>query len=148
LRLTCEPALAEDVVQETLIVVWRTAGRYRGEGRVIAWLLGIVHHLAIKAVRHRPLPITAEMEVSLPAINASPEEQAQASEQARWVRRALQDLSTEHRAVLDLVFYQGLTLAEVAKVCHCPPGTVKSRLSYARQYLRGVLSRQNMEDWR
>jgi len=60
----------------------------------------------------------------------------------------LQSLSAEHRAVLELVFYQGLSLEEVAQVVNCPVGTVKSRLSYARQYLRSVLSRQNVEEWR
>jgi RNA polymerase sigma-70 factor (ECF subfamily) len=148
LRLTDDPAVAEDVVQEVLVTVWRTAGRYRGEGRVLAWLLGIVHNIAIKAIRNRPLPISDELEATLPAANVSPEEQVEASEQARWVRQGLNGLSTEHRAVLELVFYQGLNLVEIAQVCNCPPGTVKSRLSYARQYLRGVLSRQNMEDWR
>src|SRR5512135_503158 len=84
LRLTNDPALAEDVVQETLVAVWRSAGRYRGEGRVLAWLLGIVHNLAIKAVRHRPLPISDEMEAALPSASALPEEQAQAGEEANW----------------------------------------------------------------
>ncbi len=72
----------------------------------------------------------------------------QASEQARWIRQGLNGLSLEHRAVLELVFYQGLSLAEVAQICDCPLGTVKSRLSYARQYLRSVLSRKNVEEWR
>lgn len=148
LRLTNDPAAAEDVVQETLIVVWRTASRFRGDGRVLAWLLGIVHNLAIKAIRHQHLPFSDEMEADLYAAGDLPEDQAQSSEQAHWVQHALQHLSTEHRAVLELVFYQGLTLAEVAQVCNCPPGTVKSRLSYARQYLRSVLKRENMEDWR
>jgi RNA polymerase sigma-70 factor, ECF subfamily len=147
-RLTDDLALAQDIVQETLVTVWRTAGRYRGEGRLLAWLLGIVHNLAFKAIRHRPLPITDEMEEIWAAGCDSPEEQLQAIEQAHWVRQGLKDLSAEHRAVLELVFYQGLSLEEVAQVCSCPTGTVKSRLSYARQYLRRVLSRQNMEDWR
>ncbi len=148
LRLTSEPALAEDVVQETLVTVWRTAGKYRGQGRVLAWVLGIVHNLALKTLRRRPLPITVEMETTLSAPEASPEMQTQSNEQARWVQQGLQSLSSEHRAVLELVFYQGLSLEETAQVCNCPLGTVKSRLSYARQYLRGVLSRQNVEEWR
>jgi len=115
---------------------------------VLAWLLGIVHNLALKTLRRRPIPITAEMETSLPAPEASPEMQTQSSEQARWVQQGLQSLSPEHRAVLELVFYQGLSLEETAQVCNCPLGTVKSRLSYARQHLRGVLSRQNVEEWR
>jgi len=148
LRLTADSELAEDVVQDALITVWRTAGRYRGEGRALAWLLGIVHNTALKALRHPSIPISDEMEATLPATSFSPEQQAQANQQARWVRQGLSDLSTEHRAVLELVFYQGLSLDEAARVCNCPLGTVKSRLSYARQHLRAVLSRQNTEDWR
>lgn len=49
LRLTGDAARAEDVVQDTLVAVWRTAGRYRGEGRVLAWLLGIVPGLIVRA---------------------------------------------------------------------------------------------------
>ncbi len=148
LRLTGDSAVAEDVAQEVLVVVWRTAGRYRGEGRLIAWLLGIVHHTALKALRHHSLPISDEIEDTLAAPAASLEAQAQANQQAAWVHSGLQSLSPEHRAVLELVFYQGLTLDEVAQVCNCPLGTVKSRLSYARQHLRGILSRQDMEAWR
>jgi RNA polymerase sigma-70 factor (ECF subfamily) len=148
LRLTGDPACAEDAVQETLVVVWRQAGSYRGEGRVLSWLLGIVHNLALKGVRRQPLPITEEMESSLPAPDASPEVQAQAGEQTRLLRQGLECLSPEHRTVLELVFYQGLTLEETAHVLGCPLGTVKSRLSYARQHLRGVLNRQNVEEWR
>lgn len=147
LRLTGEPALADDVVQDTLVVVWRTAGRYQGRGRLIAWLLGIVHHTASKTWRRRSIFLSAEIEETLPALSASPEEQAQADERARLVRQGLQSLSPEQRAVLELVFYQGLSLAEVAQVCRCPLGTVKSRLSYARQRLRGILSQQNLEEW-
>jgi RNA polymerase sigma-70 factor (ECF subfamily) len=146
LRLTNDHATAEDVTQETLVIAWHTAGKFRREGRLIAWLLGIVHHTAMKTLRHTAEQLDT-IEETLPEKNASPEEQAQAEEMKRWVRKGLQDLSTEHRAVLELVFYQGLTLNEVAEVCQCPLGTVKSRLSYARAHLRGVLIRTE-EVWR
>jgi RNA polymerase sigma-70 factor (ECF subfamily) len=97
-------------------------------------------------VRHVSQPLEG-LEETVPAGDASPEDQAQAEELKRWVRKGLQELSAEHRAVLELVFYQGLTLNEVADVCRCPLGTVKSRLSYARQYLRGAL-RRTEEVWR
>ena len=142
LRLTDNPETAEDVVQDTLVAVWQSAGRFRGEGRVLAWLLGIVHHTAMKALRHVSQPISDEIEESLEAPLGSPEEHIQAKEQSQWVQGGLQSLSAEHRAVLELFFYQGLNLNEVAKVCDCSVGTVKSRLSYARKHLRGILSRQ------
>lgn len=149
LRLTGDPAQAEDVVQDTLVAVWRLAGRFRGEGRVVAWLLGIVHHTAMKAIRHPFQPISEAMEETLTSPKPSPEESAHAGERAQWVQRGLQSLSPDHRAVLELVFYQGLSLQEVAQVCGCPLGTVKSRLSYARQHLRSALSHSpHVEDWR
>lgn len=148
LRLTNDPAQAEDVVQDALVVIWRTAGRFRGEGRVIAWLLSIVHHTAMKALRHPSISISEEIEENLPSLADSPEARTQAAQQAKWVHQGLQNLSPEHRQALELVFYQGLSLEETAKVCHCPLGTIKSRLSYARQRLRAVLSSQDLEEWR
>lgn len=146
LRLTNDPAAAEDVVQTTLVTAWQTVHKFRGEGRLIAWLLGIVHHTAMKSLRHMHQPLDA-MEDTVSGNQPTPEDQAEVDETKRWVRQGLNSLSVEHRAVLELVFYQGLSLDEVAKVCNCPLGTVKSRLSYARQHLRGILSRTE-EDWR
>ena len=148
LRLTNDQAKAEDVVQDVLVTVWRTADRYRGEGRFIAWLLGIVHHTAMNAIRHTSISISEEMENTLPSTSAPPEKQAQRNQQSEWVRQGLQSLDPEHRAVLELVFYQGLSLEEISQVCQIPLGTVKSRLSYARQHLKGILIRQNAEEWR
>ncbi len=142
LRLTSDPALAEDVVQDALVAVWRSAKAFRGEGRLLAWLLGIVHHTALKAMRRKPaLSLSIEMENTLPAHDPLPEEKLQTNEQTRQVKTALNQLSAEHRAVLELVFYQGMSLNEAAAVCDCPVGTIKSRLSYARKHLRGLLSR-------
>ena len=141
LRLTDDPATAEDVTQNTLITAWRTARTFRAEGRLIAWLLGIVHHRAMKALRNRTNYLGDVAEESIREDQPSPEEQAQAKDERRWIRQGMQSLSPEHRAVLELVFYQELSLNEVALVLDVPLGTVKSRLSYARTHLRGVLTR-------
>ena len=141
LRLTDDPATAEDVTQNTLVTAWRTAHTFRAEGRLIAWLLGIVHHTAMKAIRNRTNYIDDVAEETIREDQPSPEEQAQVKDERRWVRQGMQSLSPEHRAVLELVFYQELSLNEVAQVFDVPLGTVKSRLSYARTHLRGVLAR-------
>ena len=148
LRLTNDPDKAEDVLQDVLVTVWRKASSYRGEGRFIAWLLGIVHHTSMNAMRHVSIPLSDEMEESLPSPAGSPESQTQQEQQNAWVREGLQSMSPEHRAVLELVFYHGLSLEEVSQVCQCPLGTVKSRLAYARQHLKGILMRENAEEWR
>lgn len=141
LRLTNDPATAEDVTQNTLVTAWRTARTFRSEGRLIAWLLGIVHHTAMKAIRNKAKYLDDVVEEIVSEDQPSPEEQAQVKEEKRWVRQGIQSLSSEHRAVLELVFYQELSLNETAQVLKVPIGTVKSRLSYARTHLRGVLTR-------
>jgi RNA polymerase sigma-70 factor (ECF subfamily) len=146
LRLTNDPATAEDVTQHTLITAWRTVGSFRGEGRLIAWLLGIVHHTAMNAIRNTTGYPDQVVEEEVQDHQPLPEEQAQGQQLKQWVRKGLEELLFEHRTVLELIFYQGLSLNEVAEVLDCPLGTVKSRLSYARQHLRGVLARTE-EDW-
>jgi len=107
-----------------------------------AWLLGIVHHKALSMLRRKPTEDldTAE-DLQDPAM-PTPAEQAASREDSRQVKQAVARLSAEHRAVLELVFYQGLSLDETAAVLNCPLGTVKSRLSYAKASLRGELTRQ------
>jgi RNA polymerase sigma-70 factor, ECF subfamily len=148
LRLCADAGLADEIVQDSLVAVWEGAARFRGDGRVIAWLLGIVHHKAMRALRGRTTLSLDELDgQALPQPLGSvsgPDEGAARSEVGRLVRAGLERLSLPHRTVLELVFYQGLSLQEAADVLSCPLGTVKSRLSYAREALRGELSRAGM----
>lgn len=141
LRLTNDPATAEDVTQNALIIVWQKVKTFRGDSRLITWLLGIVHHTAMKAIRYQSRYLDETDEENMRQDQPSLEEQVQGQEMKRWVNQGLQSLSSEHRLVLELVFYQGLSLQEVSQVLKIPLGTVKSRLSYARKHLGGVLSR-------
>ncbi len=141
LRLTGDADQAEDVVQDTLVTVWHDASRFRGQGRVIAWLLGIVHNTALKSLRHRSKQVSLDLAEVISSDAPGPEENLQKNERRDLLRLGLTHLSREHREVLDLVFFQRLTLEETARVIGCPLGTVKSRLSYARTQLRGDLER-------
>lgn len=144
-RLTGDENQAQDVLQETFITAWKSAGKYRGDGRVLAWLLGITHHQAMKTFRHPMVDLSKVDEKKLDSNQDSPEDLIQASQQKALIRAGLEKLSPDHRAVIELVFYQGLNLEEAAKVCQCPVGTVKSRLSYARLHLKGIINRISME---
>jgi RNA polymerase sigma-70 factor, ECF subfamily len=144
LRITSDPAAAEEAVQECLVTVWQSVGRFRGEGRVITWLLGIVHHKALNQLRGRLVDSLDAAPEEPPASDPLPEAQAAAVERSRMIRAGLEALSLEHRMVLELVFYQGLSLQETAEVCGCPVGTVKSRLNHAKAGLRGALSRAGL----
>ncbi len=144
LRLTADPATAEEIVQDSLVAAWQSAGRFRGEGRAIAWLLGIVHHKSMDLLRRRTPASLDDETHDPPADTPLLDDQAAAAERRKLIRQGLDELSPEHRAVLELVFYQGLSLQETARVCGCPVGTVKSRLSYAKNALRGQLNRQGL----
>jgi len=144
MRITGDPAAAEEVLQDSLVAAWQNASRFRADGRLISWLLGIVHHRAIDLLRkRRTTPLNDEHE-DLADHALLPDEEAAASEQGRLIKSGLDCLPLEQRMVLELVFYQGLSLNEVAGVCGCPLGTVKSRLNYAKSALRGVLNRQGL----
>jgi RNA polymerase sigma-70 factor (ECF subfamily) len=144
LRLTGSPTAAEEAVQESLVAVWQGAGRYRGEGRAVAWLLRIVHHKALNSMRGRPVDSLDEKQDEVAAAEPLPDELVSRGDQQRMLKDGLAKLSPDHRAALELVFYQGLSLEEAASVLACPVGTVKSRLNYAKTALRGALSRAGM----
>ncbi len=140
-RLTGSEQVAEEVVQDVLLAAWKGAASYRGDARALTWLLGIVHHQALNAVRRKRLPAhRLESAAQVADGAAGPESRVEAGERRAALQQALGRLSRDHRAVLELVFYQGLSLAEVADVVGCPVGTVKSRLSYAKANLRAALA--------
>jgi RNA polymerase sigma-70 factor (ECF subfamily) len=147
LRLTGDPARAEDVVQESLLAAWHGAKRFRASGSLVAWLLGIVHHRAMDSFKKAGPPVEerlVEDSAGLAADDPRLEELTARSEQQRLLHLGLMRLSPEHRAVLELIFYQGLSLQETAEVCGVPLGTVKSRLNYAKASLRGILNRAGL----
>lgn len=137
--------LADEVVQDCLVVVWQRSSDYRGQGRLIAWLLAIIHHKSISWLRKsRPIPLD-DMRNDPVSSDMTPPHVAESREKNRIIQQVLQKLSPDHRMVIQLVFYQRLTLVETANVIRCPLGTVKSRLAFAKQILKGVLTRAGFQ---
>ena len=133
LRITADAALAEDVVQDAFIGAWRNAARYaESRGSVRTWLLSIVHHRSIDAVRRRR-PTTelpegedgpSPTELTLPDL--WPEVAAGIDRET--VRSALATLSDVQREAIELAYFAGLTQVEIAERTQTPLGTVKSRI--------------------
>jgi RNA polymerase sigma-70 factor (ECF subfamily) len=137
-RLTGDPAGAPDLLQELFLVVWRDADRYRGDGSVQAWLFGIGHKLGLMALRRRqPELLDEEAPAQLPDDGHDPADLASWALQKERLAAVVAALPPAQRAVIELVFYHGLSRAEVAAVLDCPLGTVKSRLHYALRTLAG-----------
>src|SRR5260221_7678526 len=131
-RITNDASLAEDVVQDAFLGAWRNAARYvEGRGSVKTWLLSIVHHRAIDAIRRRrPTTELPEVETVLPSALTLPDVWAEVSAglDAALVRTALGGLSDVQREALELAYFNGLTQGEISERTGAPLGTVKSRM--------------------
>jgi RNA polymerase sigma-70 factor, ECF subfamily len=131
-RITNDATLAEDVVQDAFLGVWRNAARYvEGRGSVKTWLLSIVHHRAIDAIRRRrPTSELPDVELPPPAGLMAPDVWAEVSAglDAETVQSALAGLSSVQREAIELAYFGGLTQQEIADRTATPLGTVKSRM--------------------
>src|SRR5919108_3594020 len=143
LRITGEPAAAEDVVQEAFLGAWRNANRYvEGRGSVKTWLLSIVHHRAVDAVRRRrPTTELPDRETTPPAALTIPDIWPEVAGRLDRdsVREALAALSESQREALELAYFGGLTQQEIAARTGAPLGTVKSRMRLGLLSMRRTL---------
>ena len=126
--------LAEEVLQETMIVVWRRAKTFKGDSKVSTWILGIARNLAFNLLRKE------KRGDRLPEEKPGEGNPAKQVETAVQIERALQTLPDHHREVMHLVFYEDMNLREAAEVLGIPEGTVKSRMHHARKALAKELS--------
>ena len=143
-RITNDATLAEDVVQDAFLGAWRNAARYvEGRGSVKTWLLSIVHHRAIDAIRRRkPTTDLPEREDVPPAELRLPDIWAEVSANldADTVRGALSVLSDVQREAIELAYFSGLTQQEIAVRMNTPLGTVKSRMRLGLLAMRRALT--------
>jgi RNA polymerase sigma factor (sigma-70 family) len=144
LRITTETGLAEDVVQDSFLGVWRNASRYaEDKGSVRGWLLAIVRHRAIDAVRRQraSVAIGDESDEAVPAALTLPDiwPEVAGRMDAEQIRRAMTALPPAQRDVLELAYFDGLTQREIAERTHAPLGTVKSRIRLGLASLRDQL---------
>lgn len=145
-RVVRQPHLAEEIVQEAFLAVWKDPTAYDGErGSVKSWLMRMVHHRAVDLVRREE----AHRRRAEAAIPEALEEQADHAdavvdelgvpELRRTVQAALADLPPEQREVLEMMYFDGLTQSRIAETTGIPLGTVKSRTLLAMRRLRGSL---------
>ena len=135
-----ERALAEEIFQDTMLAIWRSAGSFRGESRVRTWVIAIARRQARDRLRRRQLRLVSDTELAdRPSPGPGPEAIALERAAVAEVAEAITSLGRSHREVLGLVFGADLSLAEAATVLCVPVGTVKSRLTAARAALARVL---------
>ena len=140
LQLTPDYGLAEELLQDTLVAVWQSAGHFKGHSSVLTWLIGIARRQAHNTLRKRKLPQDdLSLLEQMPAPDLEPEEYMLANVAREELAMAFHQLASIHREVLSLIFVQEFSYQEAATVLEIPVGTVKSRLSNARRALYALL---------
>ncbi len=142
LKILADPTVAEEVVQECFLKLWRQPELYQPErGKLISWLLGVTHHRAIDLIRRRRLEqrYAVDGEVDAPTgREADPEQLVWGRFQVEAVGRALATLPASQRLTLELAYLHGMTQVEIATSLGEPLGTIKTRMRLAMQKLRAV----------
>jgi RNA polymerase sigma factor (sigma-70 family) len=140
LQITNERGVAEEVLQDTLVGVWKSAGTFEGRSSVQTWLFGIARRQAHNTLRRRVLPRADVEELEVLADSGpEPEDAALAEAEREEVAAAIRWLTPAHREVLTLAFVDCLSYGEIATIVGVPEGTIKSRLSNAKRNLRALL---------
>jgi len=136
LRLVRDEALAEDLLSDVFLDVWRQAASFRGRASVSTWLLAIARHKALSARRRRN---DAELDEATVSTVPDPADDAEVTLQkknrAEALRQSLHRLSPDHREVIDLAYYHGKSVKEIAEIVSISEATVKTRMFYARRKL-------------
>jgi RNA polymerase sigma-70 factor (ECF subfamily) len=144
-RMIGRRALAEDVVQEALLSLWRSGARYeRSRGSVRNWILGITHHRAVDALRRDGLRTGKNVsDEDLHERLVAPERtdvEVVRRDEAREIRTAIDQLPAEQVRVIELAYFGGFTHTEIATMLHLPVGTVKGRMRLGLEKMRSWLS--------
>jgi RNA polymerase sigma-70 factor (ECF subfamily) len=132
---------AQTVVVDTLHEVWKSAARFRGESLVTTWVLGIARYKSLEQGRQQAIDADDidDHADTLAADVDDGETTLSRWQEAQQVRLCLQQLSAAHRECMQLVYYEGMSLADVAQVQRVPEGTVKTRLFHARRQMRSCV---------
>jgi len=134
-------AMADDIANEVFLELWRQAPKFEGRSEVSTWLLGIARFKTLSALRkkRRESPLDEDGAASVADDADTPEVTAMKDDKAAALRRCVDALSEEHRSVVDLAYYHGKAISEIAAILSIPEATVKTRMFYARKKLGEAL---------
>jgi RNA polymerase sigma factor (sigma-70 family) len=145
-NLLQRPQLVEEVLDDTMMVVWQTADRFRGASKPSTWIFAIAYRKALKARLRWPDPLPDDGLDLRVSEEPEPDEQLHHQRLGEALRQAMTSLSPEHRAVVDLTYFHGLGYREIADIVNCPVDTVKTRMFHARRRLKRALPGE-LSDW-
>jgi RNA polymerase sigma-70 factor (ECF subfamily) len=140
LRIVRDASIAEDLVSQVFLDVWRTAGQFEGRSQVSTWMLSIARFKALTALRQRRHEDVDQEDVLAIADDAdTPEDSLDRSNTSAILRACVAKLSPAHREIINLVYYHEKSVEEVGEIIGIPQSTVKTRMFYARKQLANLL---------
>jgi len=146
LRLVRNESMAEDLISEVFLDVWRQAGKFEGRAAVSTWLLAIARFKALSELRRKPEEeLSEETAEALEDTADTPDVALEKKDKSELLRKCLTELSPEHREIIDLVYYHEKSVEEVAEIVGIPEATVKTRMFYARKKLAELLKARGIE---
>jgi RNA polymerase sigma-70 factor (ECF subfamily) len=140
------PQVLEEVVDDTMMVVWDTAGNFRGASKLSTWIFSIGYRKALKARSRWPDPVEDDQRDTQVSDEPAPDQQIEHDRLHDALVAAMDSLSADHRAVVDLTYFHSMGYREIAEIMHCPVDTVKTRMFHARRRLREALGGTSA-DW-
>ncbi len=146
LTLIQRQQLVEEVLDDTMMVVWQTAGQFRGSSKPSTWIFAIAYRKALKAKARWPYPVEDQENDTRVSPDKGPDGQLHHQRLHDALVAAMDHLSSHHRAVVDLTYFHGMGYREIAEIMDCPVDTVKTRMFHARRRLKQAMS-GSLEDW-
>ncbi len=141
-RLLRRPELVEEVVNDTLFVVWEKASQFQGRSKVSTWITGIAYLKGIKALdRLRRMPEQNTDSVRLLEQIEEKDNFINRLGIQDWLQSGLEKISPQQRSVVELTYYFGYSYIEISEIMGCPVNTVKTRMFHARRNLGNLLTR-------
>ncbi|MDQ1919393.1 RNA polymerase sigma factor [Massilia pseudoviolaceinigra] len=144
-RMVRNGALIEEIVNDTMLVVWQKAHTFDHSCKVSTWVFAIAYRQGLKAVNMRDEPVESNFELEAGDVRQEPEHAMAQQQLQQGVGEALKALSLEQRVVVTLTYYHDMGYQEIAETMGCPVNTVKTRMFHARQRLKVLLSAHQEE---
>lgn len=139
-RVTRQPQLVEEILNDTMLVVWRKAQTYDLSSKVSTWIFAIAYRKTLKTLKRADRVLEFDPGENVGPVESEPESEFMQHELRAFLSRAMTALSAEHRAVIELTYYQGYAYQEIAEIMDCPVDTVKTRMFHARRRLKALLA--------
>jgi RNA polymerase sigma-70 factor (ECF subfamily) len=139
-NLIRRPQLVEEVMNDTMLVVWNRPESFNGSSRLSTWIFAIGYRKALKALSRYDDPQEDAQAERRASAEPGPERELDRRQTQAALLEAMRQLSPDHRAVVDLTYFHEIGYREIAEIMDCPVDTVKTRMYYARRHLKQVLA--------